>query len=354
MSNAIMTALENMKSKLTLVMEDEIELVLTRLRRKIFEVLEVEDDLDINLEIFTKNTIKKIFKCEELIETEKDLEKSVIEFKGEKKLKRDPDAPKGAKNAFIFFCTDNRDEVKDENPSIKTKDITKKLGEMWREVDGDLKTEYQEKAKHDKERYERELEDYVPKDGYKNPKDKKKKKSKSNSPKRARSSYIFFCKENREEVSGLGLKNTEILTKLGEMWKGLSDKKKKKYIKMADDDKERYEEEMKLYVPSEGEEKKKKSKKSVTKRSPSAYMLFCKDHREKVKTDKPDMKFGDITKTLGEMWRNLTDKKKNKYVDKAAELKNEFENKSNDKDEDKEDEDKVDNDSDDNESDLDE
>ena len=61
MSNAIMTALENMKSKLTLVMEDEIELVLTRLRRKIFEVLEVEDDLDINLEIFTKNTIIHLY-----------------------------------------------------------------------------------------------------------------------------------------------------------------------------------------------------------------------------------------------------------------------------------------------------
>jgi hypothetical protein len=338
MSNPIMIAIENMKLKLTSVMQDEIEVVLTRLRRKIFEVLEVEDDLDINIETFTTNTIKKIFKTEELIEAEKEVEKTVTEFKGEKKLKRDPDAPKGAKNAFIFFCSDNRDEVKEENPTVKMKDITKKLGEMWKEVDEDLKGEYQEKAKQDKERYEKELETYIPKDGYKNPKDKKKGKVKSNAPKRVRSAYLFFCKENRQEVASTCLKNTDILKKLGEMWKELSDKKKKKYVKMSDEDKERYEEEMKLYVPPEGEEKKKsKSKKTGVKRAPSSYMLFCKDNREKIKEENPDIKFGDITKTLGQMWRDLSDKKKQKYVERANEMKEELKEKDNEDNDDNED-----------------
>jgi hypothetical protein len=329
MSNAIITAIENMKSKLESVMQDEIELVLTRLRRKIFEVLEVDDDLDINIETFTKNTIKKILNSSDLVDAEKDIEKTVREFKGEKKLKRDPDAPKGAKNAFIFFCSDNRDEVKEENPDMKMKDISKKLGEMWKEVDEELKTEYQEKAKQDKERYLIELEDYIPKEGYKNPKDKKKSKVKSNSPKRARSAYIFFCKDNREEVSSSGVKNTDILKKLGKMWKELDEKKKKKYVKMADQDKERYEEEMKLYVPEEGDVDDKKKKKIGTKRSPSAYMLFCKDNREKVKTENSEMKFGDISKTLGQMWKELSDKKKKKYVNKASDLKNEVKNEKN-------------------------
>jgi len=348
MSTIVMTAVENMKSTLTTIMQDEIEVVLTRLRRKIFEVLEVEDDLDINLETFTKNTIKKIFSSDEVVEVEKELKKVVHEFKGEKKLKKDPDAPRGVKNAFIFFCADNRDEVKEENPTIKIKDLSKKLGEMWKEVDEDLKVEYQEKARNDKSRYERELEDYIPKEGYKNPKDKKKRKVKSDSPKRGRSSYIFFCKENREEVSGMGLKNTDILKKLGEMWKGLDDQDKKKYVKMAEDDKDRYEEEMKMYIPEESSDNdnKKKSKKSVTKRSPSSYMLFCKDFREEVKKDSPDMKFGDITKALGQMWRDLSDKKKKKYSLKAAELKNEFLNKkNNDKNEDNEDNESLDEDS---------
>ena len=327
-----MIALENMKSKLTSVMQDEIEVVLTRLRRKIFEVLEVEDDLDISVESFANNTVKKIFKSDDVVTAEEDFEKACKEFKGEKKLKRDPDAPKGAKNAFIFFCSDNRDEVKEENPSMKMGEITKKLGEMWKNTDEDLKDEYKEKAKQDKYRYERELEDYVPKDGYKNPKDKKKSKPKSNSPKRARSAYIFFCQENRDKVDNLGLKNTDILKKLGEMWHSLDEKNKKKYKKMSDNDKDRYEEEMKLYVPPEGEEYKKKSKKassknSVSKRSPSAYMLFCKDYRPQIKEENPEIKFGDIAKKLSEMWRNLSDKKKKNYIDKASKLKNDSDKK---------------------------
>lgn len=344
-TNPIVISLENMKTKLTSAMQDEIELVLTRLRRKIFETLEVEDDLDIDLEGFAKTTIKKVFKNEEYIESEKELEKSVKEYKGEKKLKRDPDAPKGAKNAFIFFCADNRDEIKEENPSLSIKEISKKLGEMWKEVDSELKVEYQEKAKQDKERFERELEDYVPKEGFKNPKDKKKSKPKSNSPKRARSAYIFFCQDKRESVASSGLKNTDVLKKLGEMWKDLDDKKKKKYVKMAEQDKERYDEEMKNYNPpssekNENEKKKKKSKKSGKKRALSGYMLFCKDAREDVKEENPDMKLSEITKILGQMWRDLSEKKKKKYNTKAAELKKELEeeNKDNDEIEDEQDE----------------
>jgi hypothetical protein len=345
MSNTIMVAVENFKSKLASTMQDEIEVVLTRLRRKIFEVLEVEDDLDISVETFAKNTINKIFKTEEVSSAEEEVEKVCKEFKGEKKLKRDPDAPKGAKNAFIFFCSDNREEVKDENPDMKLKEITQRLGKMWKDVDEELKEEYKEKAKQDKERYERELENYIPKEGYKNPKDKKKSKVKSNSPKRGRSAYIFFCKENRENVSKMGLKNTDILKKLGEMWKELDEKKKKKYTKMADDDKDRYEEEMKLYVPSEEEKENKKSKKSSgknvpSKRSPSAYTLFCKDARIQIKEENPDMKFGEITKKLGELWRNLSEKKKKKYIENASELKEDFlSKKNNDNEEDDEEED---------------
>ena len=44
-------------------------------------------------------------------------------------------------------------------------------------------------------------------------------------------------------------------------------------------------------------------------------MLFSKEHREKVKTESPDMSFGQIGKRLGEMWRELTDEEKQSYKD---------------------------------------
>jgi len=42
------------------------------------------------------------------------------------------------------------------------------------------------------------------------------------------------------------------------------------------------------------------------KRKPNAYMNFVKEN--------PDMGFTDIGRKLGEMWRELTDDEKKKYV----------------------------------------
>ena len=43
-----------------------------------------------------------------------------------------------------------------------------------------------------------------------------------------------------------------------------------------------------------------------------------KEHREKVKTDNPDLSFGGVGKKLGEMWRALSDKEKEEYKTRKA------------------------------------
>ena len=59
-------------------------------------------------------------------------------------------------------------------------------------------------------------------------------------PKRGSSSYIFFCKDARAEIKEEfpEMKGKEITVEMGKRWKLLSDKKKKKYIKLAEKDKE--------------------------------------------------------------------------------------------------------------------
>lgn len=65
-------------------------------------------------------------------------------------------------------------------------------------------------------------------------------------PKKALTSYMFFCNDKRQEV----MKDHEgkaigaVSKVLGAMWKELSTKDKKKYEDMHEKDKERYEEEM--------------------------------------------------------------------------------------------------------------
>ena len=91
---------------------------------------------------------------------------------------------------------------------------------------------------------------------------KNKKEKDPAAPKRPKTSYIIFCGAKRDEIKKKNpdMKGKEILSKLGEMWKALNDKQKKKYVDEANKDKERYEGEMNEYVPSEGFEKKDKKK----------------------------------------------------------------------------------------------
>lgn len=323
------------------LIKKEVEATLTRFRGKICKALETdEDDIEIDISKFAQNTVKKIVESQDY----NNMVEKVYKTKEEKKEKKDPNAPKGPKNAFIFFCNDRRSEIKEENPDMKSTEIAKKMGEMWKEIDSVEKAQYQEMAEEDKKRYSDQLESYEPKEGFKNPKSPKKNKEENPSPKRARSAYIYFCTEKREEVkkSNPSISNTEILSELGKMWKSLTDKKKKPFVDMANKDKKRYEEEMKNYVPSENKQNKVKKVKKESNRTPSAYILFCKNKREEVKSSNPDLKTTEITSKLGKMWSSLDEKSKKKYKEQAEKLKAE-KNKKNveDEDEDEEEEEEV-------------
>jgi hypothetical protein len=58
-------------------------------------------------------------------------------------------------------------------------------------------------------------------------------------PTRALSPYIFFVKDMRKKVvaENPNFKATQIMSKLGELWRGLSDDDKAKYNKLAAIDK---------------------------------------------------------------------------------------------------------------------
>jgi len=51
------------------------------------------------------------------------------------------------------------------------------------------------------------------------------------------------------------------------------------------------------------------------KKPKNAYMLFCDDVRSKVKADNPDQGMGGLSKIMGQMWKELSEKKKKPFVD---------------------------------------
>lgn len=57
----------------------------------------------------------------------------------------------------------------------------------------------------------------------------------------------------------------------------------------------------------------------------SAFFLFCSEHRPKIKNEHPGLSIGDTAKKLGEMWSEQSAKDKQPYEQKAAKLKEKYE-----------------------------
>ena len=64
---------------------------------------------------------------------------------------------------------------------------------------------------------------------------------------------------------------------------------------------------------------------NAPKRPQSSYFLFMNDRRPALQKEKPDLKFGELTKELTETWKNMSDKEKKKYEDMAAKDKERYE-----------------------------
>lgn len=51
------------------------------------------------------------------------------------------------------------------------------------------------------------------------------------------------------------------------------------------------------------------------KKTPSAYINFCNHSRKLIKSENPDLTFGQTAKALGALWKSLDVEEKQKYVD---------------------------------------
>ena len=170
------------------------------------------------------------------------------------------------------------------------------------------------------------------------PKRQKRAKKAKNAPKNPKTSYIFYCQEKRPEIKEEkpDLAAKDILRELGALWKEVDDEEKEKYKKMAEDDKERYKNEMANYDPNQAEEEKpKKERKKKVKGAPknprTAYNFFCTKNREEFKEENPDLDGKEITKKLGEAWKQIkdthqADEYKNMAEDDKIRHKEEMEN----------------------------
>ena len=290
---------------------------------------------------------------------------------------KDPNAPKRGKSGYLFFCSENRDAVKSSlGENSKATDVTKELGLRWnalkeskKPADKKILAVYEKAAADDKARYQGEKAEYTPPDlddSDDNTRRRRgKRKSAKKGPKRAKSGYLYFCEERRDQLkaSNPNLKSTEITSELGRLWNELKADSSRaaelaKYENNAASDKKRYETEksdnvdevkQKSAKPAAKKETApiKKSKKddvvveddddvvedeappvkkgkgapaksAPAKETPSAkklngYQKYCESRRPELKAKHANDKPADITKKLSDEWKSLSKEDKQKW-----------------------------------------
>jgi len=152
--------------------------------------------------------------------------------------------------------------------------------------------------------------------------------------KRGRTAFLFFCSEKRPEVAAKGLAFGDITKELAVMWKALTTDERHPYDEMAVLEKLKLQStssssssppptsltsstatpRAKAKVLAKSSKIAKlsvKSEKSPAKRPRSAYLFFCGDRRAAIASE--GLSFGDITKRLSTLWKDLATAERSKY-----------------------------------------
>uniref|UniRef100_A0A667YAI5 FACT complex subunit SSRP1 n=1 Tax=Myripristis murdjan TaxID=586833 RepID=A0A667YAI5_9TELE len=76
------------------------------------------------------------------------------------KKQKDTGGPKRPMSAYMLWLNSSRERIKSENPGISVTEISKKAGEMWRQLGKDEKEEWESKAGEAKKQYDKAKKEY--------------------------------------------------------------------------------------------------------------------------------------------------------------------------------------------------
>jgi hypothetical protein len=175
--------------------------------------------------------------------------------KKKRRPKKDPNRPKRNMSAFFLYSNANRSRIKEENEGIAFGAVAKLLSAEFKQISAEEREKWDKLAREDKERYQREMEDYEPPSDDEEEVTKKKRKKDPNAPKRNMSAYFLFSQEIRPSIREENPQATfgEIAKLISAKFKLLDTEERAKYDKLAVEDKERYQKAMRVYRGEESE-----------------------------------------------------------------------------------------------------
>eukprot|EP00445_Apocalathium_hangoei_P021385 CAMPEP_0203891786 /NCGR_PEP_ID=MMETSP0359-20131031/35035_1 /ASSEMBLY_ACC=CAM_ASM_000338 /TAXON_ID=268821 /ORGANISM="Scrippsiella Hangoei, Strain SHTV-5" /LENGTH=509 /DNA_ID=CAMNT_0050813623 /DNA_START=97 /DNA_END=1628 /DNA_ORIENTATION=- len=189
-----------------------------------------------------------------------------------KSTARDPALPRRCISNYFWFIGERRAQLSKENPTLKNSYVSELLGREWKALSESAKKPYEENARLDKVRYEKEVEAYEALHGErpkqkraskprtksangalsrsKAPKDEGPRKSKvvpeADRPRGAKTSYFWFMDDRRAQLrmDNPDLTLGQLAKLMGQEWKALSEVAKQPYQEKAQLDKQRYNKEV--------------------------------------------------------------------------------------------------------------
>lgn len=214
------------------------------------------------------------------------------------KIKRDKNAPKNAKSAYMFWCQDYRKTIKEKYPHYKMTEVAKELGVQWKKMKAKDKVKYQKLANEDKVRAAEEKAKYIPP---------------SNTDSVPLSSYNHLRRLNNTMIEREKELVRETLLFAQRYLSGNSISVKT----LVEPDTVSLAQSSVIDLGIVKRCMKSKKDPNAPKGIRSAYMLWCDENRMNVQEKYPKLKMTDVAKELGILWKGTKDEVKEEFQEKS-------------------------------------
>jgi len=207
------------------------------------------------------------------VKKEKAVKKEKVEKEGKKK--KDPNAPKRPNTPYFIWLSENREQLKADNPDVNNKDLLRLAGQEWQALDADKKSEYESQYKEAMKIWKVKNEEYMKSESAMQFSStsqgggKKQVVKDPNAPKRPQTAYFLWLSDNRSKIKGENpeVGNKEMLKIAGQMWQALSKEEKSVYEQKFKRDQEEYKEKLADYQQTDEYRQHQQNKKNAKKAS---------------------------------------------------------------------------------------
>ncbi|KAG5185291.1 hypothetical protein JKP88DRAFT_348282 [Tribonema minus] len=162
--------------------------------------------------------------------------------------RKHPAAPVQCRSAYVLFSIHRRQELKEQRPDVKTRDLMGIIAQEWRALERGARERWQARAAADRARYQAEKAAYA--GPLRVPSRRRWVSAHPDAPKKASNAYLEFCRARRPALQAHypHVASAALSKMLAEAWARLSAEERAPFVACALVDKARYRSDMAAFT----------------------------------------------------------------------------------------------------------